>query len=104
MLADDADDFVAGDQLLDGGAGLLRQTLRILDDELDRPAEHAALIVEHFGDDFQSVLDLRALHHGTGRGLRHRHADLDRIRRVGACPKRGRQGEGGDRQMRYISH
>ena len=96
VLADHGHDLVAGDQLLDRRAGLFRNALGVLDDQLDRPAEDAAGVVDDLGGDFDAVLDLRALRHRAGRRLRHGDADLDRIGREcrrcqqagGECRKR----------------
>ena len=79
MLADDGDDVVARDQLLDRGAGFLRKSLRVFENELDLWPVHAAGVIDDLGGDFDAVLHLRALRDRAGGRLRDRDADLDRI-------------------------
>ncbi len=87
VLADDRHDLIVGDQLLDGGAALLRYALMVLDHELERTAQHAAGVVDDLGCDFQPVLDLGCLAHRAWRREAQRDAELDRIRGGGVAGK-----------------
>ncbi len=96
VLADDGDDLVAGDQLFDRGARLLGDSLGVLKNEFDRPAQHAARVVDDLGCDLDPVLDLGALRDRTGRRLGDGDADFDRVGGDGGLGKR--EQAGGQRQ------
>ncbi|MNV43279.1 hypothetical protein D3C71_1349890 [compost metagenome] len=82
-------DLVARNQLLGGGPAFFGDALIVLVHDLQRPAQHAALVVDHLRDNLHAILDLGALHHRSGRRLSDAHADQDGIGR-----QRGSAGDG----------
>src|SRR5690606_9804937 len=96
VTAGDRHDLVAGDQFLGGGAAFFRDALVVFVDDLERPAQHAALVVDDLGDDLDTVLDLGALHDRPGRRLGNADADHDGVgRHAGGGPQRQHGGAGG---------
>ncbi len=83
VLARHGDNLVTRNQLLDRCTGLLRNALRILDDQLERPPEDAAGIVDHLHGHFGAIPHLHALGHGSGRRERDGQADFDGLLRDG---------------------
>ena len=102
VIAGNRDDLIPGHELLDRGTGLLRQSLRVFNDEFDLPAIHTTGVVEDLGSDLETILHLGTLHDRTRRRLRDGHTDLDRIGGLRSA-KRKRCGCNRQRETQHIA-